>query len=192
MESPTKLRVVLASNSPRRRQLLRYVLDDFDIAEPRDIDETYPIGLSPEEIAPYISRVKARGYGDLATEGRLVLTADTVVILDNKILGKPHSETEAVEMLRRLSGRTHRVITGVTLHSADRVETFAETTKVHFGPLSDSEIAQYVAQYKPYDKAGAYGIQEWVGCVGIRGVEGCFYNVMGLPLNMLYEHLRRF
>lgn len=192
MQSPTKLRVVLASNSPRRRQLLRYILEDFDIAEPRDIDETYPANLAPEEIAPYISCVKARGYGDLATEGRLVLTADTVVILDNEILGKPHSEAEAVEMLHRLSERTHKVVTGVTLHSPDRVETFAEITRVHFGSLNDSEIEQYVAQYKPFDKAGAYGIQEWVGCAGIRGIEGCFYNVMGLPLNTLYNRLRTF
>ncbi len=190
--------VMLASNSPRRRELLGLILPEFSIAPRRDIDEAYPADLAPAAVPAYLSRLKADAYADLLTPDTLIITADTVVISEpsefsesSKILGKPHSEAEACAMLRSLAGRTHTVVTGVTLRSGSgrRDETFSETTRVTFGPLTDSEIAQYVARYRPLDKAGAYGIQEWLGAAAIARIDGCFYNVMGLPLHALYRHL---
>lgn len=196
--------VMLASNSPRRRELLGLILPAFTIAPRRDIDEAYPADLAPADVPAYLSRLKADAYADLLTPDTLLITADTVVISElsefsefsefsesSKILGKPHSEAEACAMLRSLAGRTHTVVTGVTLRSGSgsRNETFSETTRVTFGPLTDSEIAQYVARYRPLDKAGAYGIQEWLGAAAIARIDGCFYNVMGLPLHALYRHL---
>lgn len=193
--------VMLASNSPRRRELLGLILPAFTIAPRRDIDEAYPADLAPADVPAYLSRLKADAYADLLTPDTLLITADTVVISEasepsefsesSKILGKPHSEAEACAMLRSLAGRTHTVVTGVTLRSGSgrRDETFSETTRVTFGPLTDSEIAQYVARYRPLDKAGAYGIQEWLGAAAIARIDGCFYNVMGLPLHALYRHL---
>lgn len=190
--------VMLASNSPRRRELLGLILPAFSIAPRRDIDEAYPADLAPADVPAYLSRLKADAYADLLTPDTLLITADTVVISEHsecsessKILGKPRSEAEACAMLRSLAGRTHTVVTGVTLRSGSgrRDETFSETTRVTFGPLTDSEIAQYVARYRPLDKAGAYGIQEWLGAAAIARIDGCFYNVMGLPLHALYRHL---
>lgn len=196
--------VMLASNSPRRRELLGLILPAFTIAPRRDIDEAYPADLAPADVPAYLSRLKADAYADLLTPDTLLITADTVVISEpsefsessessesSKILGKPRSEAEACAMLRSLAGRTHTVVTGVTLRSGSgrRDETFSETTRVTFGPLTDSEIAQYVARYRPLDKAGAYGIQEWLGAAAIARIDGCFYNVMGLPLHALYRHL---
>lgn len=190
---PTSRPVILASNSPRRRQLLRYILPQFDIAPSRDIDESYPSTLAPEDVPGYISRLKAEAYADLlADPSTLLLTADTIVVIDGHILGKPHSADQACEMLRTLAGRTHHVITGVTLRTSERSVTFADTTAVHFDNLGDDEIRSYVDTYNPMDKAGAYGIQEWIGCRAIKGVEGCFYNVMGLPLSRLFDALRQF
>ena len=192
MKSPASKRIVLASNSPRRRQLLKEIVDDFDIAESREIEETYPENLPAEKVPAYLSRLKAEAFSDLIGSDNILMTADTVVILNGKILGKPHNEEEAVRMLLSLSGREHIVITGVTLKSSEKTDTFSCRTSVHFDEISEDEIRQYVAEFKPFDKAGSYGIQEWIGCRGISAINGCFYNVMGLPVSMIYNHLQSF
>lgn len=191
-EAMADWRILLASNSPRRRELLSMILRRFDIAESRNISETYPADLAADKVPAYLSQLKARAYADVLEPNEVIITADTVVVDGGDILGKPADADGARRMLRRLAGHAHTVVTGVTLTSTERTDTFAETTRVHFGPLTDSEIEQYVDLYYPLDKAGAYGIQEWIGAVGITGIEGCFYNVMGLPLNALYRHLRTF
>lgn len=188
----TQANVLLASNSPRRRELLELIVPEFGIATIHDIDETYPYTLAPEEVAPYLSKLKADAYSRELVPGEIIITADTVVINGGKILGKPRDEDNAVEILRSLMGHTHRVVTGVTLTSTVAQETFSETTDVTFSSLSDEEIDLYVKNFHPLDKAGAYGIQEWIGCVGISGINGCYYNVMGLPLHTLYLHLKDF
>lgn len=185
-------RILLASNSPRRRELLGMILRRFEVAQARDIDESYPDTLAAAEVPAFLSQLKARAYADMLEPKELIITADTVVIDGDAILGKPSTPEEARNMLRRLSGHAHTVVTGVTLTTPDRTLTFSETTKVHFGHLDEKEITEYVDLYYPLDKAGAYGIQEWIGAVGITGIEGCYYNVMGLPLNALYRNLRTF
>lgn len=185
-------KILLASNSPRRRELMRLIAPEFGIAIMHDIDENYPSTLPPEEVPVYLSRLKAKAYAHQLVENEIIITADTVVINDGRILGKPHSQEEAVEMLLSLMNRTHRVVTGVTLTSLEKSDTFSEMTEVTFDNVTREEIERYVNDYHPYDKAGAYGIQEWIGCVGISGIKGCFYNVMGLPLHTLYQHLQRF
>lgn len=182
--------IILASNSPRRRELLHYIVDNFDIAPSRDIDETYPADTAPDDVPCYLSRLKADAYADLVAADTVLITADTVVILDSVILGKPHSRDRAIAMLHQLSGRTHRVVTGVTLLTANRSVTFSTTTHVTFDTLSDDEIEYYVDRYQPYDKAGAYGIQEGLGAASVSHLDGCYYNVMGLPLNALYRQLK--
>lgn len=186
--------VLLASNSPRRRELLGLLLPAFEIAVPRDIDEVYPATLQAHEVPAYLSQLKARAYADLLAPGELIITADTIVISEGRIFGKPHSGHEAVEMLMQLQDATHTVVTGVTLMSLSgkRNDTFSEVTHVTFGPLGRAEIESYVERYRPFDKAGAYGIQEWIGAAAIARVDGCFYNVMGLPLHALYTHLKDF
>ncbi len=190
--SVTNAKILLASGSPRRRELLRLIVPEFGIAEMHDIQESYPSGLPAPEVAPYLSALKARAYSRDLVAGEILITADTVVILDGKILGKPHDGSQAVEMLRSLMGRTHQVVTGVTLTSLRSTETFSEVTEVTFAALSDREIDLYVKNFHPMDKAGAYGIQEWIGCIGITSIKGCYYNVMGLPLHTLYRHLKDF
>lgn len=165
---------------------------DFCIARMHDIDESYPADLSPEEIPAFLSRLKASAYGDQLEDGEVIVTADTVVICDGNVLGKPHSMAEAEEMLHRLRDRSHTVVTGVTLTSRQKTETFSESTEVTFGHLTDEEIHQYVEEMHPLDKAGSYGIQEWIGAAGIVGIKGCFYNVIGLPLHALYKRLSNF
>lgn len=188
-----KVKVLLASNSPRRRQLLQMILPSFEIADNIDVDESYPADMKPEEVPAYIAVLKAKAHDDLLEDDELMITADTVVILDGHIYGKPHTREEAVDMLGRLAGRTHHVVTGVALSAKGRVcDVFSETTAVRFANLSKVQIEEYVDRYRPFDKAGAYGVQEWVGAVGISGLDGCYYNVMGLPLHTLYEHLARF
>lgn len=189
---PTKARVLLASNSPRRRQLLAMILPDFGLAEMHDIDETYPPTVPPEQVPAYLSQLKSRAYAHQLVPDEIIITADTVVISEGKILGKPHSTQQAVDMLKSLMGKTHTVVTGVTLASLSNSLTFSEKTNVTFATLSEPEIRAYVETYNPLDKAGSYGIQEWIGCAAITGIEGCFYNVMGLPMNSLYRHLRNF
>ena len=191
--SPTTRSVLLASASPRRHELLRMIVPDFTVADSRTIAENIPESLSGSEVPAYLSQLKADGYSDLLTPDNLLITADTVVIRnDGTILGKPSDLADACRMLRSLSDAPHAVVTGVSISTSARRETFCETTTVHFAHLTDDEIETYVGRFHPLDKAGAYGIQEWIGCVGIRFIEGCFYNVMGLPLHRLYQMLRTF
>lgn len=186
------MKLLLASNSPRRRELLGLLDIDHEILAPREVEEVYPDSLPAEEVAPYLSALKAAAYSGLPKGDEIVVTADTVVVCDGMILGKPKGRQDAIAMLQQLSGKTHKVVTGVTLMSETSTVTFAETTLVAFDKLSDSMIESYVDRYRPFDKAGAYGIQEWIGCVGIRSISGCYYNVMGLPLHALYTHLQQF
>lgn len=191
MEANIK-KVLLASNSPRRRELLGMIQPSFEMAHIREIDESYPPTLPSKKIPEYLSQLKANAYKDYINNNEIIVTADTVVICDDKVLGKPKTAEEAIDMLKMLRDRTHIVVTGVTILSDTSSTTFSEVTEVTFGHLSDEEISNYVDSFKPYDKAGGYGIQEWIGCVGITGIKGCFYNVMGLPLHALYQHLRNF
>lgn len=185
-------KILLASGSPRRRELLAMIAPDFAVAPGHDVDESYPSDIPAEKVAEYLSKVKADAYIDLLADDEIIITADTVVIIDGRILGKPAGRDDAVAMLRSLSGRRHKVVTGVTVTARDRSISFDETTVVEFAQLSDDEIDAYVDTFRPYDKAGAYGIQEWIGAVGIKGIEGCYYNVMGLPVHTLYHRLKEF
>ena len=190
LENLKKYRLVLASNSPRRKELLAGLDVDYEVRVLPCIDESYPDGLSGEEIPKYISRKKAEAYETIMQPDELIITADTIVWTDGKVLGKPKDEAEAKDMLRRLSGRTHQVITGVTLVTAGKKKTFATVSEVTFDELSDEEIAYYVVHYRPLDKAGAYGIQEWIGYVGVSSLSGSYFNVMGLPVQRLYKELK--
>ena len=190
LDNLKKYDVVLGSNSPRRRELLGDMGVTFRVEAIKGIDETYPANLPVEEIPVYLARIKADGHPLQPNE--LLITADTVVVLDETVLGKPASEAEAHHMLRALSGRAHRVISGVCVTTVDRCESFADTSIVHFADLTDDEIDYYIKHYRPLDKAGAYGIQEWVGNIGISGINGDFYNVMGLPTRKLYQLLKTF
>ena len=185
------MKLLLASNSPRRRELLGLLDLDYEIVAPRPVEEIYPADLPAEEVAPYLSALKASAYVGLPKGDEIIVTADTVVVCEGLILGKPKDREDAVAMLNMLSGKTHKVVTGVTLMSERRTITFSETTLVTFDALSDSMIETYVDRYRPFDKAGAYGIQEWIGCVGISGINGCYYNVMGFPFHALHTHLRQ-
>lgn len=189
MVNNSVMKILLASGSPRRRELLGKLDVNFETLPSREVDEVYPSDLVAEEVPVYLSALKAGAYSDLIGEGDVLLTADTVVICDGEILGKPDGRRGAFDMLNKLSGKTHTVVTGVTLTTQSGQESFAERTRVTFAPLSDEAIDYYLDRYRPYDKAGAYGIQEWIGCVGISSIEGCFYNVMGLPLHALYTRL---
>ncbi|MBR5639337.1 MAG: septum formation protein Maf [Muribaculaceae bacterium] len=184
--------VILASNSPRRRELLADLGIEFQVRTLEGIDESYPHDLPVLEIAEYISRKKAHAYQAEMADDELIITADTVVILGDEVLGKPKDADDARRMLRELSGKTHKVVTGVTIVTASATRSFSAVTDVEFAELSDEDINYYVDNYRPLDKAGAYGIQEWIGCMGVRHINGSFYNVMGLPLHRLYteiEHL---
>lgn len=185
-----KYDVVLGSNSPRRRELLNDMGVTFSVEAIKGIDETYPASLPVEEIPVYLARIKADGHPLQANE--LLITADTIVVLDESVLGKPTGEADAHRMLRALSGRDHRVISGVCVTTADRSESFSDTSIVRFAELTDEEIDYYIQHYRPFDKAGAYGIQEWIGNIGISGISGDFYNVMGLPTRKLYQLLKTF
>lgn len=184
--------LLLASQSPRRQELLRGCGVPFRPAPKYDVEETYPPVLQPHEVPAYLSRLKSEAYPDPLTGRQIVITADTVVIVRGSILGKPASRDDAVRMLRLLSGGAHTVVTGVTLRSLSHTATFSVSSDVVFRPLSDEEIEYYVDNFRPYDKAGSYGIQEWIGYVAIERIEGSFYNVMGLPVQRLYVELGRF
>ena len=185
-------KIILASNSPRRRELLAGLDLDFEVKVIKGIDESYPETLAPDKVAQYIAAKKADAYVPAIHEDDLVITADTVVIVDNDILGKPHDESEAKAMLRRISGRSHQVVTGVCLVTKDKRREFSVSTDVTFRSLSESEIDYYVSHYRPFDKAGAYGIQEWIGYVGVTGLNGSYFNVMGLPVQRIYSELQLF
>ena len=190
MELPYK--IILASNSPRRRELLGGLGIDFTVKVIGGIDESWPHELKGEDIPLYISREKAAPYKATIAPDELVITADTIVHVDGEVLGKPADEADAKRMLRMISGRWHEVITGVTLMTSEREHSFAVTTKVKFCNLSDSEIDYYIKNYAPMDKAGAYGIQEWIGYVGVEAIEGSYFNVVGLPVQRLYRELIEF
>ncbi len=185
-----KYKIILSSNSPRRKELLAGLDLDYEVRVVDGIDESYPHDLPVSEIPVYISKKKAAAY--TIAEGELVLTADTVVVLGDEVLGKPKDETDAKRMLRELSGKTHQVITGVCLTTTSKQQAFAVTTDVTFKTLTDEEIDYYVTQYKPLDKAGAYGIQEWIGYIGVTSLNGSYFNVMGLPVQRIYEALNNF
>lgn len=182
--------IILASNSPRRKQLLQGLGIDFEVQVIHGIDESYPSDLPASDVAEYIATKKSVPYITQGTDN-IVITADTVVVCDGEIMGKPADEAEAKGMLHRLSGKTHQVYTGVCIKHADGEKHFSVCTDVTFRPLSDEEIDHYVKQYHPFDKAGSYGIQEWIGYVGITGIRGSYYNVMGFPVQRVYEELRR-
>ena len=187
-----KYKIILASNSPRRKELLAGLDVDFSVRVIDGIDESYPNDLPTCDIAEYISRKKAAAYRQSMAADELVITADTVVILDNEVMGKPHDEADAHRMLRELSGQTHQVITGVTLTTLEQQTSFSVKTDVTFKRLSAEEIDYYVQKYKPFDKAGAYGIQEWIGYIGVTALHGSYFNVMGLPVQRIYEALKNF
>lgn len=182
-----QLPMVLASKSPRRQELLKLMGFDFSI-ELKEVDESYPEGLSPAEIAVYISVKKASAFG--ISTNKIVITADTIVALDDEILGKPTDRTHAQEMLRKLSGRRHEVYTGVTLLSQQQTLSFYDVTEVYCKEVSDEEIDFYSDNFKPYDKAGSYGVQDWWGLVVVKRIEGSYTNVMGLPTEKLYAALQ--
>ncbi len=186
------VRVVLASQSPRRRELLAGLGIPFEVRVIEDIDEHFPEQLPASETALYIAKRKAEAYRGQMTDDELIITADTVVIVGDEILGKPADEADALRMLRLLSGRTHQVTTGVCLMTTKMQRSFAVTTDVTFKALTDEEIMYYVNRYKPFDKAGAYGIQEWIGYIGVTGLHGSYYNVMGLPVQRIYTELQAF
>lgn len=183
-------KLILASNSPRRKELLAGLGLPFEVRVLQDIDESYPDDLPVSEVALYIAGKKADAYRTIVNDDELIITADTVVIVGDEILGKPVDEADAERMLRQLSGRIHQVTTGVCLLTASQERRFAVTTDVTFKELSDEEIRYYVTAYKPFDKAGAYGIQEWIGYVGVTCLHGSYYNVMGLPVQRIYETIR--
>lgn len=184
------MKIILASNSPRRKELLKAMEIDFEVRLQDGIDESYPEDLGMTAIPEYISRQKAAAYNIGSEE--LLITADTIVYLDGEVLGKPAGAKEACEMLAKLSGRTHQVVTGVTIRTTERIRTFSCVTDVTFATLTMEQIQHYVTKYKPFDKAGAYGIQEWIGCVGVTGINGSYYNVMGLPVQRLNRELAAF
>ena len=185
-------RVILASNSPRRKELLGGLGIDFEVRTLQDIDESYPDTLKGEEIPMYISGKKAEAYKRTMADDEMIITADTIVYDNGQVLGKPKERGEAMQMLRELSGHAHEVITGVSIVTKEKTTQFASTSKVTFVALTDDEIASYVDTYKPYDKAGAYGIQEWIGYVAVTRIEGSYFNVMGLPIQRLYTELKQF
>ncbi len=187
------LKFILASGSPRRRELLAMLDVDFRVDTSRQVDEVVPEGLEAHLVPPYLSRLKASPYLPDLKDDEVLITADTVVILDGKVIGKPKDADDARAILKRLQGRTHTVVTGVTMAVAGSEPfTFSESTEVEFSGLTTEEIDYYVDRYRPLDKAGAYGIQEWVGAAAVKGMNGSFYNVMGLPVNRLYRELKSF
>ena len=183
-------RIILASQSPRRQEILRDAGIDF-VVKVIDFEENVAAHILPEHVALYLAEKKAKHFPTLKT-GEILITADTVVIINNTILGKPVNATEAAQMLSSLSGKAHQVVTGVVIKDKDKIVSFSETTLVNFKILTDQEIDYYIRKFKPYDKAGAYGIQEWIGMIGINKIEGSFYNVMGLPIHSVYAALMKF
>ena len=187
-----KYKILLASKSPRRRELLQQLRLPFKTISIGGIEEKYPPSLPVDHIPEYLSNLKADAYNKNLRDDEMVITADTLVILGNEVLGKPDGHDDAVKMLKKLSGRTHKVITGVTVSTSDKRTSFSTTTEVKFADLSDDDIEYYVDNYLPFDKAGAYGIQEWIGCVAVEAIDGSFYNVMGLPVHRLFKELKDF
>lgn len=185
-------KILLGSKSPRRRELLQLLRIPFTVVNVHNAEETFPSTMPPMEVPQYLSGIKADAYLSHLRHNELIITADTLVILGDRILGKPSSTTEACEMLRALSDHTHQVVTGVTIATHRNRTSFTSVTDVKFGHLSDDEIRYYVDSFSPLDKAGAYGIQEWIGGVAVEEIRGSFYNVMGLPIHRLFRELKNF
>jgi septum formation protein len=188
----TDYKILLASNSPRREELLRGIDIDFEIKVLPNIDESYPLDLPVEEVAEFVAQMKAKSYISILKEDELLITADTVVVLDGTIYGKPINKKDAAEMLRSLSGRTHRVISGVCLTSITKQTSFSVASDVEFEQLTVEEIEYYIERYSPFDKAGSYGVQEWIGYIGVKHINGSYFNIMGLPIQRLYRELISF
>ena len=191
LDNLKKYHLILASNSPRRSELLKGLDVDFEVRVLSDIKEDYPSSLASADVPEYIASEKADAYVKTLSPNELVITADTVVIVDGQILGKPKDGDDACRMLRLLSGKTHEVTTGVCLLTTTFRRTFAVTSKVTFAQLADADIKYYVKTYQPLDKAGAYGIQEWIGYIGVTALEGSYFNVMGLPVQRIFSELRK-
>ncbi len=185
-------KIILASNSPRRKELLSGLDIEYETRVIQGVDESYPNTIPLEDVADYLSKKKASAYLQQLDDEELLITSDTIVLLENMILGKPATEGESALMLRSLSGKTHKVITAVCLTSTKKQVCFSDASLVTFGQLTDTEIGYYVSNYKPLDKAGAYGVQEWIGYMAVERIEGSYYNVMGLPVFKLYKELKEF
>jgi len=184
-------KIILASKSPRRQELLKGLDLDFEI-KTLDVDESYPAKITPIEIPEFLANKKAAAFQDQLAENVILITADTIVIQDQTVLEKPSSTEEAIAMVTKLSDQSHTVVTGVCIQSTDKRVVFRDETKVYFNSLSTAEIEYYIENYQPFDKAGSYGVQEWIGYVGIERLEGSYYNVMGLPVHKVYQTLKSF
>lgn len=189
LDNLKKYKVILASNSPRRKELLAGLGVDYEVRTLPDVDESYPETLQGADIPLYIAKEKADAYVAMMQPDELMITADTIVWLDGKVLGKPRDREDALQMLRTMSGRTHEVFTGVCITTTDWQRSFTAQTEVRFATLSEEEIAYYVDNFQPMDKAGAYGVQEWIGFIGVENISGSYYNIMGLPVQKLYREL---
>jgi septum formation protein len=189
LDNLSRFKIILASNSPRRRELLAGLGIEYEVKVIPGIDETYPETLKQGDIPMFISRKKAGAYN--VKDNELIITADTIVWVDSEVLGKPKDTEDAARMLRLLSGRIHQVYTGVTLTTAEWQRSFVVSSDVEFAELNDEEINYYIEHYKPFDKAGAYGIQEWIGYIGVKSISGSYFNVMGLPVQRLYSELKK-
>lgn len=193
LDNIKKYHILLASNSPRRQELLSNMGVEFDVVAKQGIDESYPKDMMPKFVPEYLAIKKAEAYKEMLEDGKsMLITADTVVVHERTILGKPHDEAEAREMLRKLQGSTHRVLTGVAITTRDKQVSFTVKTKVMMRQMTHDIIDHYVKTYKPMDKAGAYGIQEWIGLIGVNHIEGSYHNVMGLPTQRLFAELQNF
>lgn len=192
LENLSKYKIILGSNSPRRKELLSGLDIEFNVKVIPGLEENYPETLDPQEIPVFLSKQKAEAYLSSLDDTMLLITADTIVWNGKAVIGKPKNRAEAIQMLRSLSGHEHHVVTGVCLTTTKKQLTFSVISSVRFASLSDEEIIYYVDKYKPFDKAGAYGIQEWIGYVGVESISGSFYNVMGLPVQRLYQELKTF
>ena len=191
LDNLNKYKLILASNSPRRKELLTGLGVHYEVRTLPDIDESYPADLQGGDIPLFIAREKAEAYRPLLQPDELMITADTIVWLDGKVLGKPRDREDALQMLHALSGHIHEVFTGVCLTALHRQSTFIARTEVSFTTLTDEEITYYVDTYCPMDKAGAYGVQEWIGYIGVENITGSYYNIMGLPVQRLYQELKK-
>ena len=191
LDNLKKYKVILASNSPRRKELLSGLGIEYIVKTMPDIDESFPTTLIGEDIPAYIAGEKANAYKAIMATDELVITADTIVWINNEVLGKPIDKEDAKEMLRKLSGHSHQVITGVCLTTTEWQKSFTATTDVTFAKLTEEEIDYYVEKYAPLDKAGAYGVQEWIGFIGVESISGSYFNVMGLPIQRLYGELKK-
>ena len=189
LDNLKKYKVILASNSPRRKELLAGLGVDYEVRTLPDVDESYPDALQGADIPLYIAKEKADAYRNMLQPGELMITADTIVWLDGRVLGKPKDREDALCMLRDMSGRTHEVFTGVCITTTEWQRSFAAQTEVRFAELSEEEITYYVDKFQSMDKAGAYGVQEWIGFIGVENISGSYYNIMGLPVQRLYKEL---